>query len=48
MKWIKRLLGITELIKTQKKTNELLDEIRKQVTRGSDLQASYNKSYYIK
>lgn len=25
MKWIRKLLGITELIKQQKKTNELLE-----------------------
>lgn len=41
MKWIKKILGITELINEQKITNELLKKI-------ADLQKAYNNAYHIK
>jgi hypothetical protein len=48
MKWIKRILGITELLIKQKETNTLLKVIAHQTKRNADLQESYNKAYHIK
>ena len=48
MKWIKRKLGITELIEKQNKANELLVEIAKQAKRSADLQQRYNEAYHVK
>ena len=47
MNWIKNILGITELIAKQDKTNNLLEEIAKQTKRNADLQQKYNKAYHV-
>tara|TARA_R110000796_G_C14398022_1_gene417255 strand:+ start:597 stop:743 length:147 start_codon:yes stop_codon:yes gene_type:complete len=48
MRWIKKVLGITELIAKQDKTNDLLNKIAMQTKRSADLQEKYNESYHIK
>jgi len=48
MEWIKRILGITELVKEQIKTNELLNDILIQTKRSADLKEKYNDAYHIK
>ena len=48
MNWIKKILGITELIAKQDKTNNLLEEIAKQTKRNADLQQRYNEAYHIR
>jgi hypothetical protein len=47
MNWIKKILGITELITKQDKTNSLLEEIAKQTKRSANLQQRYNDSYHV-
>ena len=48
MNWIKKKLGITDLIDKQKRTNELLFSINNHIKELRDLQKAYNKSYHIK
>ena len=48
MRWIKKVLGITELIAKQDKTNDLLNKIAIQAKKSADLQEKYNESYHIK
>jgi len=47
MNFIKKILGIQELINEQIKTNKLLEDIHKESKRNADLQKSYNKAYHI-
>lgn len=46
-RWLQKILGITERLNEQKKTNELLAQILKECKRNSDLVEAYNKKYYI-
>lgn len=48
MKWIKKILGITELIKEQKKTNELLGIIQDNTRMIAELQEKRNNHYHIR
>jgi hypothetical protein len=48
MKWIKKVLGITELIKKQEETNKLLDLIEKNTRQTAELQKRYNDAYHIR
>ena len=48
MKWIKKVLGITELIKKQDETNKLLDLIEKNTRQTAELQKRYNDAYHIR
>ena len=48
MEWIKRRLGITELINEQKQTNIWLQRTAEQSKRNADLQEKHNKAYHIK
>ena len=48
MNWIKRKLGIAELINEQKRTNIWLERIAKESKRNADLQAAHNKAYHIR
>ena len=48
MEWIKRRLGITELINEQKQTNIWLQRIAEQSKRNADLQEKHNRAYHIK
>ncbi len=48
MNWIKKILGITELIKEQKKTNELLGFIVDNTGRMVELQEKRNNHYHIR
>ena len=48
MKWIKRILGIIELIKKQEETNRLLDVIADNTRIIAELRAKYNNHYHIR
>lgn len=48
MKWFKKVLGITELIKEQQETNRLLRLIEQSTKNASDLQKRYNDAYNIR
>ena len=48
MNWIKKILGINEIIAKQDKANNLLEEIAKQTKRSADLQQRYNENYHIR
>lgn len=48
MKWIKKILGITELIEQQKKTNDLLNEIEMNTRKQAELQKAYNTAYHVR
>ena len=48
MKWIKRKLGITDIVKKQDEANKILIEIAEQTRRNADLQERYNKAYHVK
>lgn len=48
MNWIKRISGITEMIKQQDEILVLLKEISEQSKRNADLQEKHNKAYHIR
>ena len=48
MKWIRKILGIEELVKKQEETNALLKEIVEHTKRNANLQQKYNEAYHIR
>lgn len=46
-KWIMKLIGITDLLEEQRRTNKILDSIYYETKRNSDLVKAYNKAYHI-
>lgn len=48
MNWIKIILGISELISNQEKTNDLLLRILEETKRNADLQQKFNAAHGIK
>lgn len=48
MKWIKRVLGITELIRKQEEANRILSLIEKNTRESAELQQRYNNAYHIR
>ena len=47
-KWLQNIFGITKMIEETKKTNALLDEIRRETKRVGDLSEAYNRAYHIR
>ena len=47
MKWIKKLLGIEDLLQEQKKTNELLEKLARTTNWHAELQKVYNAAHNI-
>lgn len=47
IKWLKKKLGITELIEEQQRTNELLEKIFHESSKISNSVRAYNHAYHI-
>lgn len=47
IKWLKKKIGITELINEQKKTNELLSKILGENVKTANSVKAYNRAYHI-
>ena len=48
VKWLQRIFMTKEKMLEQKKTNDLLEKILKELKRNSDLVEAYNKAYHIR
>ena len=48
MNWIKRLLGVEELIRELKETNRVLRLIEENTRKTKELQDRYNSAYHIR
>lgn len=47
MNWIKKILGITELIRCQEETNKLLVKISENTKKTSELMERWVKAHHI-